>query len=194
MKVLIMDKPLIKCVLGENKKNFNLIKAGMSMDIVLKSQNEQINTLEICLGTGEVIKAIMFILSDLNNLINVSLKMNNDQLLDLATELVVNDKYTKLSEIVLLCKQIKNGEFGVKFKLDAQVFFDCMRVFEVRKENHLEGIRQTEKALHDMGYERTSGKTGQNRWEPETLTEKEILALGQIKPKTPDTSKKKPSK
>ncbi|MDV3666339.1 hypothetical protein CMU51_20015 [Elizabethkingia anophelis] len=66
-----------------------------------------------------LIKTVYAILYRFNNLINVSKKLNDDQMIALSADLIEAFKYgDTLEDIVLLFKMARNGSFGDFYRLD----------------------------------------------------------------------------
>lgn len=107
----------MQCLISEDK--FELIKIERSLTIekclsapllVNQKQNE-----------SELIKSIFLIVKRFNDLVNVSKKMNEDQMIDLSADLFDRFGGESMEDILLFFKMARSGEFGDFYRLDTIV-------------------------------------------------------------------------
>lgn len=70
---------------------------------------------------SELIKSIFIIVKRFNDLVNVSKKMNEDQMIALSSDLFERFGGESLDDILLFFKMARNGEFGDLYRLDSIV-------------------------------------------------------------------------
>lgn len=70
---------------------------------------------------SELIKSVFMIVKRFNDLVNVSKKMNEDQMIALSSDLFERFGGESLDDILLFFKMARNGEFGDLYRLDSIV-------------------------------------------------------------------------
>ncbi len=87
------------------------------------------------LGEKNLNKIMAFFIKDLNDSLNINLKLNNEQILILADELTNLYTPMKLMDFCLFFRRAKMGYFGNVYKLDMQMINEWMGKYEQEIEN-----------------------------------------------------------
>ncbi|KQT17405.1 hypothetical protein ASG31_08315 [Chryseobacterium sp. Leaf404] len=72
-------------------------------------------------GENELIKSIFLIIRRFNDLVNVSRKLNEDQMIALAADFYERFSGESLEDVMLFFKMARNGDFGDIYRLDSIV-------------------------------------------------------------------------
>lgn len=88
-------------------------------------------------GEADYVKAIFVIVKRFNDLMNVSKKLNEDQMIALANDLYESFGGESLEDVVLFFKMARTGAFGVDFyRLDTTIILSWLpKYFEVKIES-----------------------------------------------------------
>lgn len=102
----------------------------------------------------ELIKSIFLIVKRFNDLVNVSKKLNEDQMIALSADLFERFGGESLEDIMLFFKMARNGEFGDLYRLDSIVILSWVNKYLDRKteafhENRINEENQRIRAEND---------------------------------------------
>ena len=143
------SQKLMQCLVSEDK--FELIQVERSL------------TVEKCLSAPillnqkhnekELIKMIFLIVKRFNDLVNVSKKMNEDQMIDLSADLFDRFGGESMDDILLFFKMARSGEFGDFYRLDSTVILSWLpKYFDLKiqaREDETQNERNTRQRLED---------------------------------------------
>lgn len=115
----------MQCLVSADK--FEIIKVERSLTIEkCVSAPLLINQKSI---ENELIKSIYLIILRFNELVNVGRKMNEDQMIALASDLFERFSGESLEDIMLFFKMARNGEFGDIYRLDTIVILSWVQKY-----------------------------------------------------------------
>ncbi len=140
---------MIAALTQENKLAVNKIARDLTVEKA--RQDKSIMAYKKDLGERSLNKIIAFFLKDLNDSININLKLNNEQILTLADELTNTYTPMKLMDFCLFFRRAKMGYFGNVYKLDMQMINEWIGKYEVEIENINYNEHLTRKPSRDDG-------------------------------------------
>ena len=105
------------------------------MTLEIARQDKSIMTYKRELGEKNLNKIMAFFIKDLNDSLNINLKLNNEQILIIADELTNLYTPMKLMDFCLFFRRAKMGYFGNVYKLDMQMINEWMGKYEAETEN-----------------------------------------------------------
>ena len=122
---------LMKCYLTKNKIDLSVKKkelmvgAKPNFDLIFQSgKSTGVVTLKNAIGVDNMLKLLVVMLEDLVNYFNVQRPMNEDQITDLAVEILEEMRDITFEEIVAFIEGIKREEYGKIYeRFDAPTFW-----------------------------------------------------------------------
>ena len=122
---------LMKCYLTKNKIDLSVKKkelmvgAKPNFDLIFQSgKSTGVVTLKNAIGVDNMLKLLVVMLEDLVNYFNVQRPMNEDQITDLAIEVLEEMRDITFEEIVAFIEGIKRVEYGKVYeRFDAPTFW-----------------------------------------------------------------------
>lgn len=107
----------MQCLASDDKFELTKIERSLTIEKCVSAPlliNQKANE-------NELIKSIYVIILRFNELVNVGRKMNEDQMITLASDLFERFGTESLEDIMLFFKMARNGEFGDLYRLDSIV-------------------------------------------------------------------------
>ena len=103
-----------------------LVPAGNpNYEVLLGKDTIQMSSLRKMIGDANLAKLIIILIEDLVNFFNVQRPMNEDQITDLAFDLMNAMRYHRFEEIVAFFEGIKKGKYGKVYeRLDASIIWE----------------------------------------------------------------------
>ena len=122
---------LMKCYLTKNKIDLSVKKKEImvggkpNFDVIFQSgKSTAMVTLKKAIGIEAMLKLLVVMLEDLVNYFNVQRPMNEDQITDLAVEILEEMRDITFEEIVAFIEGIKREEYGKIYeRFDAPTFW-----------------------------------------------------------------------
>ena len=122
---------LMKCYLTKNKIDLSVKKkeimvgAKPNFDVIFqKGKSTALVTMKNAVGMEGMLKLLVLMLEDLVNYFNVQRPMNEDQIADLAIEILEEMRDIRFEEIVAFIEGIKREEYGKIYeRFDAPTFW-----------------------------------------------------------------------
>ena len=122
---------LMKCYLTKNKIDLSIKKKEImvggkpNFDVIFQSgKSTAMVTLKKAIGMEAMLKLLVVMLEDLVNYFNVQRPMNEDQITDLAVEILEEMRDITFEEIVAFIEGIKREEYGKIYeRFDAPTFW-----------------------------------------------------------------------
>ena len=130
-------------LLKKDRVELNIIKQELvpsgnpNYEVLLGSGTTQISLIRKTIGDANLAKLIIILIEDLVNYFNVQRPMNEDQITDLAFDLMNEMRYHRFEEIVAFFEGIKKGKYGKVYeRFDASLIWEMFIGREGEENEH----------------------------------------------------------
>lgn len=123
---------MIQCILNPNNASnkIALIEFSANVTLPVAINGQAILVLKKENGDGEIIKSLCNVINHFQDMLNVTNKLNEVQLMDTAITILKEYYYLKLEEIIYILQRMKTGKFGKFFnRLDVAIICECIEVY-----------------------------------------------------------------
>ena len=134
---------LMSSLLKKDRVELNIIKQELvpsgnpNYEVLLGSDTIQMSSLRKMIGDANLAKLIIILIEDLVNFFNVERPMNEDQITDLAVDLMNEMRYHRFEEIVAFFEGIKKGKYGKVYeRFDAYLIWEMFIGREGEENEH----------------------------------------------------------
>lgn len=163
------SQKLMQCLASEDAFAMVEVERGLSLQKCLDAPlliNQKSHA-------SDLIKSIFLIIKRFNNLVNVGKKMNEDQMITLASDLYERFSCETLEDVMLFFKMARNGDFGDFYRLDSVVVLGWIPKYmdqkaEVFEKEIINQKNQRQRQEEEVGKEMSE----ENRTKLEELTKK----------------------
>ena len=130
-------------LLKKDRVELNIIKQELvpsgnpNYEVLLGRDTIQMSSLRKMIGDANLAKLIIILIEDLVNFFNVQRPMNEDQITDLAFDLMNEMRYHRFEEIIAFFEGIKKGKYGnVYERFDASLIWEMFIGREGEENEH----------------------------------------------------------
>lgn len=123
---------LIQCILNPNTVANKVALIEYSTNVTLPDaiNGKAVAAIKKENGEGEIIKALCNLINHFQEMLNVTNKLNEVQLMDTAITITKEYYYLKLEEIIYILNRMKTGKFGKFFnRLDVAIICECIEIY-----------------------------------------------------------------